>query len=167
MHGPPRAAQNPAFYGAAFLLAFVLSVVMLITDKNLRTNFGTISSGYYFHWYVVAATAVADIVGAALLFLRPSRMGLKIGVIGSGLLAVIFLGDILTYSLVGFSSASAFANYLFGISYFGGDIRYLYDALLAVYIATFLWGIVSLVFSRSSASSASKSETMPPPSAQP
>jgi hypothetical protein len=167
MQSATRTGLNPAFYGVAFLLAFVLSVVMLLTDKNLRTDFGTVSSGYYFHWYVVAATAVADIVGATLLFLRPSRLGMKLGVIGSGLLAAIFLGDILTYSQVGFSSASAFANYLFGVTYFGGDIRYLYDALLAVYLATFLWGILALVVSRSPRASASISGVEPPPSGQP
>jgi len=148
MASVPRPTPNPAYYGLPFLLAFVLSVVMLITDKNLQTNFGSVSSGYYLHWYVVAGTAVADILGAVLLFLLRSSIALKTGVVGSGLLVAVFLGDIFTYSQVGFSSASDFANYLFGVTYYGGDIRYLYDVLLAVYIATFLWGIVSLVLTR-------------------
>lgn len=143
-----RPLPNPAFYSLPFFLAFALSIVMVTTDTNLQTNFGTVTSGYYFHWYVVLGTAVADVVGAVLLLLVRSRTAFTVGVIGSGLLVAIFLGDVLAYSQVGFSSASAFANYLFGITYYGGDVRYLYDLLLAVYIATFLFGLVVLALTR-------------------
>jgi hypothetical protein len=144
MASVPRQPPNPALYSLPFLLAFALSVVMLMTDTNLQTDFGAMSSGYYLHWYVVLGTALADIVGAILLLLIRSRTAFKAGVIGSGLLVALFLGVILTYSQVGFASASDFANYLFGVTYYGGDIRYLYDALLAVYLATFIGGIVTL-----------------------
>jgi hypothetical protein len=136
-----RLAQGYSFF---FFLAFALSIVMLITDTNLRTNFGTMKSGYFLHWDVIAATAVADLIGAILLVAVGSRTAIKGGIAGSGLLILIYLGDIATYSLVGFSSAKAFADYLFGITYFGGDIRYLYDVLLAVYILAFLVGIAFL-----------------------
>ncbi|MGC2035389.1 MAG: hypothetical protein WA761_08105 [Thermoplasmata archaeon] len=145
-----RPAQNPAFYGLPFVLAFALSVTMLITDKNLQTDFGTMSSGYYFHWYVVLGTAVADALGAGLLFLVRSRLAVKAGVAGSGLLVALFAGDVLTYCQVGFTSASAFADYLFGVAYSGGNIRYLYDVVLAVYVVTFLWGVAYLALTRSS-----------------
>ena len=135
-------------YGVFFLVAFGLTVVMLWTDTNLRTDFGTVSSGYYAHWYVVLVTGLADLLGAGLLLALRSRRALQAGVAGSGLLALIFVGDILTYSQVGFSSASQFADYLFGVTYYGGDIRYLYDALLAFYVATFLVGIVLVRTSR-------------------
>lgn len=154
--------SNPVYYSAPLLLAFVFSVVMLVTDKNLQTDFGTVSSGYYFHWYVVAVTAVADIIGAALLLLFRSRGIFKLNVIGSGLLVVVFLGAVLTYSQVGFSSASAFANYLFGVTYSGGDIRYLYDVLVALYLATFLWGVIGLATSRPAPSPPVPLEIMPP-----
>ncbi|MFZ0699048.1 MAG: hypothetical protein WAN74_02485 [Thermoplasmata archaeon] len=144
---------DPAFYSLPFFLAFVLSVVMLATDKNLQTNFGTVSSGYYFHWYVVLVAAVAAIAGAVLLLVVRSRAAFIGGVIGSGLLAAIFLGDIFTYSQVGFSSMTDFANYLFGITYYGGNIRYLYDVLLAVYLATFFFGLVALALTRRSRTS--------------
>ncbi|HLM70095.1 MAG TPA: hypothetical protein VK423_01760 [Thermoplasmata archaeon] len=143
-----RTSPNPILYSIAFLLAFALSVVMLMTDTNLRTDFGTMSSGYYAHWYVILGTAIADLIGAALLLLLRSRTSVKLGVLGSGLLVAIFIGAIFTYSQVGFSSASDMANYLFGVTDFGGDIRYLYDVLLAVYIATFLWGAAGLALSR-------------------
>ena len=142
-----RTMADPRVYGLPFLLAFALSVVMLVTDKNLQTDFGSVPA-YYAHWYVVLATAVLDLVGAALLLAVRGRTVFKVGVIGSGLLALLFVADIFTYSQVGFSSASAFANYLFGVTYFGGDVRYLYDVLLAVYVATFLWGAVALALTR-------------------
>jgi len=131
-------------YSSLFFLAFVLTVVMLATDRNLRTDFGTLSSGYYTHWYVVLFTAVADLVGALLLVVVGSRTTLKVGVVGAGLSALVFLGDVFTYSQVGFASASAFAQYLFGQTYYGGDVRYLYDALVTVYLAAFALGLLAL-----------------------
>ncbi len=139
------------FYSIAFFVAFALGVVMLVTDKNLRTNFGYMSSGYFLHWYVILLVTIATVVGGALLVLVRSRMSVKAGAVGSGLIVAIFLGDILTYGEVGngfFKSPSSFANYLFGVSYYGGDIRFLYDAMLGVYIAAFIAGIVLLSTTR-------------------
>ncbi len=139
------------FYSIAFFFAFALGVVMLVTDKNLRTNFGYMSSGYFLHWYVILLVTIATVVGGALLVLVRSRMSVKAGVVGSGLIVAIFLGDILTYGEVGngfFKSPSSFANYLFGVTYYGGDIRFLYDAMLGVYIAAFIAGIVLLSTTR-------------------
>jgi hypothetical protein len=131
-------------YSVLFFLAFALSVVMLFTDKNLQTDFGAVKQGYFLHWYVVLGTAIADLIGAIGLVVVASRTAVKAGIAGSGLMILIFLGDIATYSLVGFASATAFADYLFGVTYPGGDIRYLYDVLLAVYIVTFIVGFVIL-----------------------
>lgn len=131
-------------YSAFFFLAFALSCVMLFTDSNLRTDFGTMPSGYYAHWYVVLVTAAFDLVGAVLLVLVRSRAALAGGVIGSALLALLFVGDIFTYSSVGFASPADFANYLFGVTYYGGDVRYLYDVLLAVYLAALVFGAIAL-----------------------
>ena len=137
-----RTSVMARIYSGLFFLAFGLSVVMLLTDHNLRTDFGTQSSGYYTHWYVVLATAVADLVGAVLLVLLGSRLAIKGGVVGAGLLLLVFLGAILTYSSVGAASALDFAQYLFGITYSGGDIRYLYDVLVGVYLTAFALGVV-------------------------
>jgi len=162
-----RALPNPAFYSLPFFLAFALSVVMLITDTNLRTDFGAMSSGYYSHWYVVLGTAVADLGGAIVLLLVRSRLAFKLGVVGSGLLTVLFFAVILTYSQVGFASATDFANYLFGITYSGGDIRYLYDVLLAVYFATFLGGIAVLGLTRGTGKNSVPLEPKTPPAIEP
>jgi hypothetical protein len=162
-----RALPNPAYYSLPFFVAFALSVVMLMTDTNLQTDFGAVTSGYYLHWYVVLGTAIADVVAAVLLLLVRSRLAFRAGMVGSGLLTLLFLGVIVTYGQVGFASASDFANYLFGITYFGGDIRYLYDALLAVYIATFLGGIVVLALTREAAETSGRREATTVPPAEP
>lgn len=155
-----RTRKWAAAYGALFLLAFALSVVMLLTDSNLRTDFGRLSSGYFSHWYVVLATAIADAVGAVLLLIVGSRAALRAGVLGSGLLSLVLVGAIFTYSQVDFTSAAGFASYLFGLTYSGGDLRYLYDALLAVYLAAFAFGWVALWRTRS----APRANRIPPPS---
>jgi len=148
MNDPAKTLPNPIFYSGTFVVALVLSVVMLMTDTNLRTDFGTMSSGYYFHWYVILGTAVADLLAVVLLLALRSRIAVKLCVAGSGLLVVLFVSAVFTYSQVGFASAGDFANYLFGITNYGGDIQYLYDVLLAVYVATFLWGVAGLMISR-------------------
>jgi hypothetical protein len=159
-----RVSTSAVGCGLIFLLAFALSVVMLLTDSNLRTNFGAMSSGYYFHWYIVLATAIADVVGALLLLTLRSRTVIKGGVAGSGLLILVLLGAILSYAQVGFASASDFANYLFGVTYYGGDIRYLYDALLAVYAAALGVGILAVVSTHPPSSDHGNGRVAPPAS---
>jgi hypothetical protein len=143
-----RTISDPLYYSLAFFLAFVVSVVMLVTDKNLQTDFGVVTSGYYLHWYLLLGTAILDLVGALVLVFVRSRTVFKLGTIVSGLLAVFLVGAVFTYSQVGFPSAGDMANYLFGVTYYGGDIRYLYDLLLLVYVATFLFGVVALLLTR-------------------
>ena len=161
---PRIRAQIPRLYGLAFFVAFAISVVMLATDKNLQTDFGTISGGYYAHWYGVLAMAAADLVAALVLLVRPARIWLKWGVVGSGLFAVALVGVIFTYAQVGFASPSDFANYLFGVTYYGGDIRYLYDALLATYLGTFAVGVVGLFLTRDSGAKAAPIDSGQPAS---
>ena len=67
---------------------------------------------------------------------------------GSGLLALALVCAVFTYQQAGLTSATQFADYLFGVTYFGGDIRYLYDTLLATDVATFIAGIVGLARTR-------------------
>ena len=134
-------------YGGCFLIAFGLSAVMLGTDNNLWTGFGSVS-GYYFHWWVVLITAAADLIGAILLLALGTRLTVKGGLVGSSLLTLVFLADILTYQQNGFNSPADFANYLFGVTYSGGDVRYLYDILLAVYIVTAVVGAIVLLRTR-------------------
>lgn len=154
----------PALYSLLFLLAGGLSILMLVTDKNLQTNFGTVSSGYFAHWYAVLVMAVADFVGAGLLIALRSRTAVKLGVAGSAVLALALLAAIFTYQQVGFSSAMDMANYLFGVTYYGGDIRYLYDALLATDLGTVVVGVVGLVLTRDTRAPAGPQENGNPSS---
>ncbi len=148
MTNPKPRTRFPIVYSAGFLLAAVLSFVMLATDSNLRTDFGAMSSGYFAHWYAVLAMAVVDLAGAGLLLAWRTRSAVKLGVVGSGLLALALVAAVFTYAQVGFASAGAFANYLFGVTYSGGDVRYLYDALLATYLVTCFGGAVGLALTR-------------------
>ncbi|MHB8351074.1 MAG: hypothetical protein ACYDFT_00010 [Thermoplasmata archaeon] len=139
-----NSSRTARVYGGLFLLAFLLSVWMLLTDNNLKTNFGLQSSGYFVHWYVIAVLTLADLAGGILLLAVGTRRAVAAGVFGSGLAVLIFLGAILTYAQVGggyFTSPTEFAKYLFGITPSVGDVRYLYDGLLAV---TFAAGLAIL-----------------------
>lgn len=136
-----RTRRAAAGVGVLFLLALGLTVLMLLTDTNLRTDFGSMSSGYFSHWYVVLATGVADAIGATLLLVVGSRRTIQVGAVGAGLIALLFVADVLTYSQVGFSSAQSFASYLFGWTASSGNIRFLYDVLLGVYVVTAATGV--------------------------
>lgn len=148
MDRPPRQTTKlAAGYSLPFLVAFGLSVVMLVTDKNLQTDFGTVSP-YYLHWYGVLATAVIDLIGAGLLLAVRTRLMVKIGVLGSAVFAVALVSIVFTWSQVGFASMGDFAQYLYGQTYYGNDIRYLYDVLLGTYVATAVGGVIALALTR-------------------
>ena len=132
-------------YAPFFAVAAALSALMLVTDHNLRTDFGSLSGGYFSHWYGVLVATAAEALGAVGLLVVPRRSSVRAGAVGAGLLVLVFLGDLLTYREVGFSSAGAFANYLFGVRAGGGHLRYLYDAVLAVDLAAFVYGLAALV----------------------
>ena len=126
--------------GIAVLLLIDLAItaVILYTDKNVQTDFGTVKP-YFIHWYGLGVTALVDLIGAIVLLARPSRGTVTAAAVGSLLLALFLIGDIATYSQVGFSSPLDFARYLFGIVKYPGTGSYipgLYDALFAFYVIT-------------------------------
>lgn len=124
--------------GILLLIDFAITMTILFTDKNLQTDFGIVKP-YFIHWYGLLITGIVDIIGAGIIFARPTGRNLTIAAVGTALLAVFLVADIATYSLVGFSSASSFATYLFGFSKFKGSLSYipgLYDILFAFYIIT-------------------------------
>ncbi len=131
---------NKAIYAVGILLLadFAITMVILFTDKNLQTDFGIVKP-YFIHWYGLLITGIVDIIGAGIIFARPTGRNSTIAAVGTALLAVFLVADIATYSLVGFTSASSFATYLFGFSKFKGSLPYipgLYDILFAFYIIT-------------------------------
>lgn len=149
MDRPPRQTTKlAAGYSLPFLVAFGLSVVMLVTDKNLQNDFGLVNP-YYIHWYGVLVTAAIDLVGAGLLLAVRTRLMVKVGVLGSTLLAISLVAVVFTPGSAGFGSPSAYAQYLFGeTSNFGNNIRYLYDVLLGTYVATAVGGALALALTR-------------------
>lgn len=131
-------------------VAFAITMVILFTDKNLQTNFGLVSSGYFLHWYGLLVTAIVDVVGASILIVKRTGFLSKVGVVGSGLLALFLVLDILTYNMVGggyFTSPSQFATYLFGFSKYQGTLNYipgLFTGLFIVYLIAVVVGVVTI-----------------------
>ena len=143
-----RVQEAARSYVPFFLLAFALSVAILLTDRNLRTSFGPVSHGDHTLLYVLLVTALADLVAASLLLFVPVRRAILGGTAGAGLQVLVLTGDILAYREVGFATAADFARYLLGVTYYGGDVRYLYDVLLSVYLVTFVAGLLFLTVAR-------------------
>ncbi len=124
--------------GILLLVDFLITLTILFTDHNLQTDFGSVKP-YFIHWYGLLITGIIDVVGAAILLARPSRQTATVAAVGAMLLAVFLIADIATYHMVGFSSASSFATYLFGFSKYPSTLAYipgLYDVLLIFYIVT-------------------------------
>ena len=124
--------------GILLIIDFTITITILLTDKNLQTDFGIVKP-YFIHWYGLLITGIVDIIGAGIIFARPTGRNSTIAAVGTVLLAVFLIADIATYSMVGFTSASSFATYLFGFSKFKGSLPYipgLYDVLFAFYIVT-------------------------------
>lgn len=146
-------------FGGLLLLDFVVLLVMLATDKNLQSDFGGVSP-YYSHWYGLLALGVLTLIaGVAILALggrtgsdgRPSTLG-RCALWGGGILPWVavaaMIGILATYQQVGFSSASQFAQYLFGVTAYSGTLSYvpwLYDLLLALFLVSAVVGLIAIV----------------------
>ena len=139
--------------GFLFLIDFIVTMVILFTDKNLQNDFGIYTgSGYFIHWYGLLVTGILDIIGAILLFIKPEKLYLIFGTIWSVFMIGFTFGDILLYNEVGLSNANQFATYLFGLSKYPGAEPYypgLYDILVAIYIVAFVYALIILIKERS------------------
>ncbi len=136
-------------------LSFLVTLAILFTDKNLQNDFGIYTgSGYFIHWYGLLITGIVDVIGAGLIFVKPSRLFLRLGTVWTGFMTAFTIGDVFLYSEVGFTGSnglSQFASYLFGLSKFPGSESYipgLYDVLVAIYALTFVLSIVSMAVHR-------------------
>lgn len=140
-------------FTALLFIDFVLVAVMLATDVNLQTNFGA-ASKYYVHWWGLLAEGVLTLLAALAMVLAAMRvskggrgMWSSRGLVLGGLLFAIVafiadLGIVFTYAQVGLTM-SQFEQYLFGQSYYGNDIRYLYDVVLVFYALTAVVGAIA------------------------
>ncbi len=126
-----------------YLLAFIAGVVILFTDNNLKTDFGSVRP-YFIHWYIFAALDIVTLVVAIYLFLtRSIRGSSKLGIIWSSIMMVIMAGDTLTYSSVGFSSPVQFGEYLFGLTTYPESLPY----IPGLYTLLFLLFLTDLIIS--------------------
>jgi hypothetical protein len=155
--------KRVAVFGGFLLIDFLLSVTMLVTDKNLQSDFGAMSTPpYYLHWDGVLGMALLDVIlGVVLVALAfrtvsPSRRKLVVigGIAWSVLAVLAMVGIVSAYSQVGFQNMSQFSQYLFGVTPYPGALSYipwLYDLLLAAYVLTALIGVGVYWVTRSTA----------------
>jgi hypothetical protein len=133
-----------------YIVSFIIGLVILATDNNLKTDFGYVHP-YFIHWYIFMFLDIITLVTSIYIgFFSSDRNYTKIALIWSSIMVLIMLGDLLTYSSVGFSTPVQFAYYLFGFSKYPQSLSYipgLYSLLFVVYIFTI---IVSIFFIRSS-----------------
>ncbi|MEM0158512.1 MAG: hypothetical protein QXV22_05240 [Thermoplasmataceae archaeon] len=131
--------------GVLFVLDFLVSLIILLTDRNLRTDFGTITHGYFLHWYGMLAISIISIIGGIISFSNGSKKVATAGAIGSLLILLFLFADVLTAPTLGLTY-SYFASYLFGFPPFfsaSGYIPGLYDILVVLYLLTTIMGFRS------------------------
>jgi hypothetical protein len=122
-----------------FYVCFALTVVILVTDQNLQTNFGAVKP-YFIHWYGLLITGLVDLIGGVLFLVRRNPP-LFVANIWFVFMPIFMVADTLTYAEVFFNSPAQFAVYLFGFKKFPGTLAYipgLFDVLFALYILGFL-----------------------------
>ncbi len=139
-------SSNFRVEGALFIVAFIVAVVILLTDMNLQTDFG-IHARYFIHWYGMLVIAIVALIAGIILLTTKKRSLALAGTIGSALIALFLVGDLATYSQVGFTSVAQFATYLFGITKYPGTLSYMpgmYDLLLILFILAAIAGAISL-----------------------
>jgi hypothetical protein len=149
--------------GLLLIVDAVVVVVMLITDKNLQTDFGA-QGNYYSHWYGALGMEVGNLLlGLAVLGssglvrmrmrMMVSRRTLAVAALAwSVLVTIASVAIVESYSQVGFPSAGEFAKYLFGLSTYPGALSYipgLYDFLVAMYVVTIVVALVTVLKGRS------------------
>jgi hypothetical protein len=151
------------FVGLLFI-DFLLLATMLVTDKNLQTDFGTVPP-YFVHWYGVLALAVVTLFFAVLIIVtggrsslngnrsKMARLALAGGAAWCWLSIVAMVGVLATWKQVGATSANQFAQYLFGVTPYPGVqayIPWLYDLLLALFIVSGIVGVTAVSQNRTS-----------------
>ena len=152
------ADRRAVAFGSLLILDFVVTAVMLVTDKNLQTDFGG-SAPYYVHWYGALGMGILDLVAGGVVLALSVRMapaprsqgvrrGLMIGALVWTILAILAMVAVVeTFQQVGFQNANQFAQYLFGVTAYPGVLSYipwLYDLLLVLYVVTAIGGVVAI-----------------------
>lgn len=134
-----------AYFSVLFFIQFLITLIILTSDQNLQTDFGTVPK-YFLHWYGMLVSGIVDIIAFVILIFTAKRLFIGLGVIWGAFMAVFQVADILTASSLNVGlTESQFATYLFGFSKYPGALPYipgLYDVLFAIYIVIVIAGIV-------------------------
>jgi hypothetical protein len=154
-------------FAALLWLDFFVVLVMLVTDRNLQTDFGAVSP-YYLHWYAGLALAIVTVLFAIMIPAtarasspsagpaRSHRLVLVTAEVWSWVAVLGLVGVLATYRQVGFSTPSQFSMYLFGLSRYPGTLSYipgLYDVVLGLFVISAVMGAIAVARSRGSAQS--------------
>lgn len=136
-----------ATQGLLLVVAFITAIVILFTDHNLQTDFGTVPK-YFYHWYGMLVIAIVSLIGGIIIVMKHDSLFGKIGIAGSAIIAIFLVADIATYSTLNLGfTASQFATYLFGFSHYAGAESYipgLYDILFIEFILAAIVGVIAL-----------------------
>lgn len=129
-----------------FFMAFVLESLVLFTDQNLRTDFGTVHP-FFIHWYIFFLLDIVTVLVVIVLLTSRGKLASRIGLAWPIIMVLVMLGDIVTYSSVGFSTPSQFADYLFGFSKYPQTLNYipgLYSMIFIIYVISIMVSLYSI-----------------------
>lgn len=155
--GTAASARRVSAFAVILGIDAALVGLLLATDKNLQTDFGSVPAYWAGWWHVVAGEValivLAGAVVATALALRRDgrrtaarRAVLAVALLASVLLTLATAGMGLEYSSAGFTSADQYYRYLFSPTPYPGALSYipwLYDLVLAAFVVTVLIGAVA------------------------
>jgi len=124
------------------MLASVASLLILITDRNLQTDFGA-TKPYYYHWYGLLLLTFITLLGGSFTLIKNERTSRIIPVLGSLIPLIFILVDVFfLYGTVGFHNPDQFATYLFGLSKYPDTLSYL-PGLFDIYTVTLVIALIT------------------------
>ena len=140
-----KVRRYSAYFSVLFFIQFFITLIILTSDQNLQTDFGTVGK-YFIHWYGLLVSGIVDAVAFGILIFTGRKLFIGLGVIWGTFMAIFQVADILTASSLNVGlTESQFATYLFGLSKYPGALPYipgLYDLLFAIYILIIIVGIL-------------------------
>jgi hypothetical protein len=134
MEQSSKFSSKLVFTSVLLFIITVIALIILITDKNLQTDFGAVKP-YYYHWYGLLFLAIFTFVCGILTLSKNSRLSRYSSILGGVIPLIFIIIDVfILYKSVGFYSYIQFAQYLFGISRYPYSLPYI-PGLFDVYTA--------------------------------
>jgi O-antigen ligase len=136
---------------AFLLVAFLLQLAILATDKNIWRDAPT-------HAYGLAVFAIIDLALFGFLFMRTNRQTFLLVSAWGLIQALVMLADIFNGPST-YGTPTQFATYLFGLGYYDSNhIAFLFPAL---FVVTILLALSALIESRSQKGMAPEAASTP------